>query len=571
MPATELRPAPPLARAGALALLAAAGSGCAALLPGHGRAPSGLAAPEEELRVSLTRGEWDDALAAVGPQGEVEPGDPLLERMYLGLVAHYAGRYGESSEALVAAEALAEERVTKSVSRALLSLLAGDRVLAYDPEPTERLLLHYYDALNWLRLGERDEAAVAARRLSHLLDLYAERPATSAEERLRAALRVFAGAVFEAAGEENDARVAYRLGSPGSGRAGAAGPFPLPGEASEIGREAERAEDEREPWPFDLAAGEPEAFGPAAASPDSPPGGTGPAGEVVLVVETGFVAHRAEESLTLLLWPHELDVLTAAGPAARAGLTSCLTDLLLGTPLEEGAPPPREGPDVAFLVGERGTRLDPRDRNRCVEPPAAAAREAPRTRAGDADAGEGKKRASDRRRELPRLLRLAWPVYRRSPSPGEPRVALASGVPLPPAVTVNVSDAVEAEFRRGAPLRFATTLARAALKQAAARALEEEAREEDETLGDVIGILADAGAALLERADTRGWHLLPDGIALFRLRLPAGEQRLALELTRDGETRRVEVGPLVVRAGALEVVSVRAWSHSAVGPPGGPR
>src|SRR5690606_28539504 len=136
--------------------------------------------------------------------------------------------------------------------------------------PTERLVIHYYNALTYFALGDADGAAVEARRLSLLLQRY-RAAGQAVDTRLAALLRHFAGAVFEAAGDREDADVAYR------------------------NARALRADL---PWMED-------------PQPDS-------MGDVVVLIERGFVAHRVEQSIHVLLPPYEVEALTGPDRDLRA-------------------------------------------------------------------------------------------------------------------------------------------------------------------------------------------------------------------------------------------------------------
>ncbi len=67
-------------------------------------------------------------------------------------------------------------------------------------------------------------------------------------------------------------------------------------------------------------------------------------------------------------------------------------------------------------------------------------------------------------------------------------------------------------------------LARAVAKYLAARALAEGTRRKtgNQTLGAIVGILANIVAVVTERADTRSWRTLPGTVQLARLSLPPG-------------------------------------------------
>jgi hypothetical protein len=82
--------------------------------------------------------------------------------------------------------------------------------------------------------------------------------------------------------------------------------------------------------------------------------------------------------------------------------------------------------------------------------------------------------------------------------------------------------------------------------------------------GETAGKLANMGASLLERADVRSWHLLPQEVQLFRLALPAGRRSLRVELSSEGTVPRVvELGEVTVRPGEVTLVPYRLWRDEA--------
>ncbi len=511
-------------------------AGCAPLFRSHDFAANGLTRYDDRLRRLAAEGRADSALALAAPE-RAEVGDELLRLQYEGLLAHYAGRWEESNAALQAAATMAEERYTRSLSRAALSLLTSDNVLPYRPPGTERLLLHYYGALNYLRAGDAESAAVEARRLSHLLNLEADDGLERPERRtLHATLRYMAGATFEAAGERNDAEVAYRL-------------------ARRLAAEA--APDGKGGPPPELAL----------PPPDS--------GDVVVIVERGFAPYRVSRSQAVLLWPDEVRALSAGAASEAEGSR--------GSPLEAAAAVAARlvaekaaGRDLAER-GEPGGTVDPPERGRsgrnrsgpsaAADPPPPIPLEGPLRGAvrtareqGDAEAPARGRRAA-RRTGTPYLLLVAWPDLALPPSLPPPRLRAPGDVSRPVGLRSDLAGVLAADFAEQQPLLLAKSLLRGLAKYAVAKTVKDELKEEDEVLGEVAGLVANAGLSLLERADVRCWHLLPADLSVVRLRLPAGSSDLAVELpSRDFRPgRAMKVAPVEVRPGGVTVVSVRAW------------
>ncbi|MGH7482334.1 MAG: hypothetical protein ACRELV_09275 [Longimicrobiales bacterium] len=477
-------------RAPVLLLLPAFLAGCGGVWSSYDVGPDGLRRHDAELRRLLAERRYERAFEQLS---EAAPEDELLGLLYAGVVGYYAGEYQGSAEALDRAALLAEDRYTKSVSRAAASMLTSDYTIEYEPASTERLLIHYYAALDYLARDDADGAAVEARRLSALLE-QTEHEARPTPE-LRRVLRYFAGAVFEAAGETNDAAVAYRH-----------------------------------------AQGRPAAGLDSLDGGDSLPG----TGELVLLVERGFVAHRTEQAAIIALDGTEAHALTAGDDGRRWDVATLLAGRVLA---ELAATEPygrhRDGTVFVDLPDDPALRFDPA----CDEEVSGEVAEAgsgPSVAAGEvpapADTIERDRRSARADCELddlmPYILKIAWPRYERSGTWPTLDVPAGHAAML---LDASVSDAVIADFERDRALLVARTLARAAAKMALTKAIEREAAERDETLGAIAGLLGNLGGLLTERADIRCWGLLPARLSVVRLRLPAGQH--SLRVGADGALR----------------------------------
>jgi len=117
----------------------------------------------------------------------------------------------------------------------------------------------------------------------------------------------------------------------------------------------------------------------------------------------------------------------------------------------------------------------------------------------------------------------------------------------------DVSQIFELTFEEGATTRTIRTIVRALAKYKLTQVVREGKKKDDGSreVNEVAGFVANLFASATERADTRSWTTLPDEIHVARLRLPAGEHRVLLEvLDRSGtvaqtatyETVRVVAG-----------------------------
>ena len=452
-------------------------TGCATLratLDGWGQGRDGLSRSQRELREALARGDFPRAL-------EPRDDDALLRTLTIGSVAYYAGQWQRSAALMDTAALLTEQRLTSSVSKGALSLVTNDMALPYTPRLTERLFVPYYGMLSYARLGQWDDAAVEARRMVALL-AQADRERDDAERSLHASLQYLAGAVFERAGERNDALVSYR-----------------------------------------------NAHALLPALPELTFAHGADDGDVLVVVERGYVAHRATETIRLAIGDGDREELRGDDDSRRRAIGR------LGQQLAQFSSSPglefrQQAPDAVQAVGT--TRI--------------------RREADDDD--------DDDDDDLHHLS-LAFPALRRSPRPwaGEPRLLVDSvaAVAVPEVkAEASVDDASAVDERRERSAVVTRELARAAAKFAVTKAVKDKK-------GELAGTLAEFGASLLERADVRSWHVLPQQLTVLRLRLPAGVHALRVEVGDGANHRVVDLGPVNVARGTVTVVPARFWAEPA--------
>jgi hypothetical protein len=287
-----MRPAdrrPDRARLLALTAAIALSTGCATYV-----------ASNLELRTMLEEQDYQDALARI----EAREGgrDRLLELLQRGHVLHYAGRFDESNAAFQSAEDLAAELYTRSISQAAASLIVNDLTIDYRGKPFELAMVPFYRAFNYLSVGDADAAQVEARKATLTLADAVEatiREIDRPEDREAARklqdsgfLHWFSGMLFESEGALNDAFVAYRNAARAYLAHRDVTGVPPP---TELGRDLERVglrygfRDEVD----ELRRSSPELF-PTTGAPQ-----TGPGGEVVFVLESGWIAPRDQIMLNV--------------------------------------------------------------------------------------------------------------------------------------------------------------------------------------------------------------------------------------------------------------------------------
>lgn len=157
-------------------------------------------------------------------KGEIEQAAKILEKeekaaksknqllyfLQKGVVLQMLGNYQESNDFFEKAYLYTED-LQKNYATEALSFLTNPTILPYKGEDFERVQIHYYKALNYLRLNQFEEALVECRRinieLNSLNDKYANHKNRYKKDAFSYNLM---GIIFEAAGEVNNAFISYR-------------------------------------------------------------------------------------------------------------------------------------------------------------------------------------------------------------------------------------------------------------------------------------------------------------------------------------------------------------------------
>jgi hypothetical protein len=157
-------------------------------------------------------------------KGEIEQAAKILEKekkaaksknrllyfLQKGVVLQMQENYQESNDFFEKAYLYTED-LQKNYATETLSFLTNPTILPYKGEDFERVQIHYYKALNYLRLNQFEEALVECRRinieLNSLNDKYANHKNRYKKDAFSYNLM---GIIFEAAGEVNNAFISYR-------------------------------------------------------------------------------------------------------------------------------------------------------------------------------------------------------------------------------------------------------------------------------------------------------------------------------------------------------------------------
>ena len=160
--------------------------------------------------------------------------DSVLFYLDHATLLHDAQQPRESDSFLRQAQERIDELFTKSVSASMGRLFINDLTTPYYAADYEHALTFFYRALNFIQLGNTEDAAVEARKAVMFLDeLRGSRTKGYTDDPF---VQYFSSLIFESAGERDDARISRENALRAYEKAGMRAPdFPVPAGAGELG------------------------------------------------------------------------------------------------------------------------------------------------------------------------------------------------------------------------------------------------------------------------------------------------------------------------------------------------
>jgi len=445
------------------------------------------------------------------------PRDSVVGLLNQGLLLHRSGRFAESNTALQRAEALATSRYTRSVTQDVASLIVSDNAVDFQASALERSMIHYYGMLNYLGLGNAASALVEARRANALLRRYSnDFPNRSFVN--DAAVQYLAGMLQWGQREENDAIVSLRQSLDGyqdyEPRYGVSTPKLVAIDAARIASAVgldDVAEQTRQQF---LTGQEAELEQPA---------GDREMGDVVLVIENGFIAHKRQQKLFIPILKSERDSVLAGSASSAVG--------------------------AAFRVLVR-TVIVMNDMGRQGQSYVQAHEDGVAIFSGALSAVGME------------LVTMSWPVYELDGRRARTiRVETADGRSVEPALIEDLSAIAVRDFEERKTTMLLRMVSRTLLREAGIVQSENAGTR----AGGVLGGLAARVAArtvvnATEQADTRSWSGLPAELLVARFRLPEGEHdlRVTFQGVTGPETRVVRID---VKAASVTLRSVALYGR----------
>jgi hypothetical protein len=166
----------------------------------------------QSVERAIVEGQPDQALAILDKlhdRGSFFRKADVLYQLNKAMVLRMQQQYIASNQAFEQAKSLMEQYDAFSVTEQATSFMVNDATRAYVGEPFEQVLLHLYEALNYLQMDKPDEARVEALQVNQRLqqlNAKIKNPIYTED----ALVRYLNGIIYEQLGEYSDAMIACR-------------------------------------------------------------------------------------------------------------------------------------------------------------------------------------------------------------------------------------------------------------------------------------------------------------------------------------------------------------------------
>jgi hypothetical protein len=140
-----------------------------------------------------------------GPKGK----NKLIYFLNKGTVASMQGNYSGSNQYFEEAYRISDNHHRNLLNEGL-SLLTNPKMVEYYGEEFELLMMHYYMALNYLKLGQPEEALVECKRMNIRLNQLSDKYKSDNKYKRDAFMHLLMGIIYDANNDYNNAFIAYR-------------------------------------------------------------------------------------------------------------------------------------------------------------------------------------------------------------------------------------------------------------------------------------------------------------------------------------------------------------------------
>ena len=166
----------------------------------------------DDLRAKTDLGDYQKAAEFVDKsKGKYGKKNILMYYLDSGMLNHIAEDYKTSTASFEKAKQKYYEYYQKSISAGAASMVVNDNSLPYYGKTFERVHINTFEALNYLKLAEDNDAVVEARQADTLFKTFAVEKNNKNYYKDDGFIRYFMGLVYENGGYLNDANLSYYL------------------------------------------------------------------------------------------------------------------------------------------------------------------------------------------------------------------------------------------------------------------------------------------------------------------------------------------------------------------------
>jgi len=164
----------------------------------------------EKFNTRFEQGDLEgaDAVLATDKKGPTSKSH-LLYYLNRGVVNSYMGNYEASNDFFEQAYNISEVQAVNAVDLSL-SFLLNPKVIEYRGETFEVLMVNYYKALNYLKMGKYEEALVECKRMNIRLNKLSDKFSADSKYKKDAFIHLLMGVIYDINGDYNNAFIAYR-------------------------------------------------------------------------------------------------------------------------------------------------------------------------------------------------------------------------------------------------------------------------------------------------------------------------------------------------------------------------
>lgn len=161
----------------------------------------------ESARTAIETGNPEKAVADLKPLAEKEDGDQLVYLLDYATALQISGNIKESNKVFLKADRLADQVDYQSISRFAGSLALNEEMVQYKGDTFEKIFINAYLAMNFLEIGQLDDALVEARRINEKYLKYRADEKQNFE--LNSFSKYLSALIWEANRSYDDAYIAY--------------------------------------------------------------------------------------------------------------------------------------------------------------------------------------------------------------------------------------------------------------------------------------------------------------------------------------------------------------------------